>query len=258
MSRIARSRIARGFLCLVALALLVAPFVVGAEGDHPAPPPVVAAHGWHPPTIHEHGDAPPAWVVGSAFQPFTQDAESHIGYKGAFVAYDNGLESYFIAHILTVPSARSHGDHQYQLWMREPNGAVSYWEGWLDFSPTAVPSDPVPMRTYDTGERPIALAQGDGGCETWYSKPGANVVDVEWIVCGRVTNFAGESLGGVGLARLAGWGTYADRLRPGNPYGGVVSPTLVDNCTWSYGVCKLGFGTGNREYPGAETVVPVN
>src|SRR5262249_14373885 len=45
-------------------------------------PTAEAGSGWHLPTTHEHGDAPPAWVLASPQQPFTQTRELHVGYKG--------------------------------------------------------------------------------------------------------------------------------------------------------------------------------
>jgi hypothetical protein len=84
-------RLARVLPALIVLAMLPAALPHGAvphehiadspAADHPA--------GWHAPTTHEHGDAPPQWVLRSPVKPFTQTRESHVGYKGVY-AKDGG------------------------------------------------------------------------------------------------------------------------------------------------------------------------
>ena len=226
----------------------------------PTPPPSHVA--WHGPSgnTHEHGDAPPAWVLSSNWQPFTQSRESHEGYKGALSTMPNGVQSYFIGHIVGTIFARSHGDHDYQLWIRDLQGNVSYWQGVnLGFS-----NDPInnPMmaihlhakRTGDTdpGTRPIVLgvdgtsiSQGLAACETWYSKPGYAVLDVGWTICGMPQDFDGVSRGD-GTFRTIDWILIPGRF-PGRD-SVHVAPTLADDCQVQFGVCRFTFLVNSRDY----------
>jgi len=218
-------------------------------------PTVGLSLGWHAPgshdglNVHEHGDAPPAWVLASANQPFTQVREFHTGYKGTYATDRDGkgVESYLITHILETVAARSHGDHDYQLWVKTPGtGAVSYWAGSLDFGA------PPPLRITDTGERPIILSLNDGPCSTWYSRPGSNVFDMGWTICGRYQNFAGVTLGGNGSYRGMDWTLYTSR-----PQFATADPGLAAFCTPAFGQCRLAFLVTGHQYPAAG-VVPIN
>lgn len=216
--------------------------------DHPA--------GWHPPTDHEHGASPPAWVLASANQPFSQTREGHTSYKGMRATQTNRpqVESYIVTHIVSTTFARSHGDHDYQLWVRDSTGAVSYWAGMLDFAQSASnPTSPIPERTSDTGERPIALSVGDAGCETWYTRPGRLAFDLGWTICGRYQTFAGVTLNGLGLHRSADWILYPDRFasRPG------AAPTLAAEARVEFGVSRISFVRTGHANPGPN-VVPIN
>jgi hypothetical protein len=215
---------------------------------HLHPPSSVAPQvsGWHAPTDHEHGDMPPAWVLASGHAPFAQSRESHSGYKGASAAMANGVESYFIAHIVSTKSARSHGDHDYQLWIKDPSGGISYWQGTLDFG------SPPPLRTNDTGERPIILSVGDDGCETWYSRPGAAVVDVGWTICGRYEAFAGSATDDTGTFRTIDWIIPAERL---GAFPGAAT-TLAQYCQIEYDTCRFSFIVNSKDYdaPGVRSI----
>lgn len=217
----------------------------------PAPP----VGGWHPAgshgglNVHEHGDAPPAWVTGA----FSQTRESHTGYKGALGRSPGGVESYLVAHIVSTETARSHGDHDYQLWLRDPEtGQVFSWQGLLCFSAPDCLA-PVPERRSDTGERPIVLGERStsDGCETWYSTPGGIVADIGWTICGRYQGFDGTVLGGVGTFRTVDWVVPCDRLR------GAARAALLDNCRVEFGVSRLAFLVQSRDY-GAPGIAPVN
>lgn len=236
----------------------VAPSATPASTLTPTPSPVpptstvTVAAGWHAPTTHEHGDAPPMWVLASANQPFSQTRESHVGYKGAVDRSPGGVDSYFIGHILATEAARSHGDHDYQLWLRDPEtGAVSYFEGELDFaSNPADPTSPITESVIDDpGLRPVAQSVGDAGCETWYNRAGRNVVDIGWTICGRYQAFDGTVRGGVGTFRTIDWIIPCNRLPAGSP--------LLDNCRVEFGVNRLSFLVNSREH-GAPGIVPVN
>jgi hypothetical protein len=224
-----------------------------ATATHAMPTPGVTL-GWHGPAshdglnAHEHGDAPPAWVLASEHPPFTQTRESHTGYKGAYDVSPGGAQSYLIAHIVSTEMARMHGDHDYQLWLRDPeSGQVWYWEGVLCFAEPC--TAPIPERTSDTGERPIALGERSpsDGCETWYDVPGG-VVDVGWTMCQRYQRFDGSVLGGDGSFRTVDWII---------PCGGLPQ-ALQDNCRNEFGVRRLSFLVQSREYETGGSVEPVN
>lgn len=214
----------------------------------PVPTATMTATGWHPPTTHEHGDAPPQWVLDSPQQPFTQVREAHVGYKGILATTSNGVQSYFVNHILSTVAARSHGDHDYQLWVRDRSGGVSYWQGAMDFG------SPPPLRTTDTGERPIILSVNDDGCETWYSRPGAAVMDVGLTICGRYETFAGVVTNGNGTFRTSDWTILPDRFASS---GGHVESTLARDCVVEFNICRFRFLVNSKQYPGSD-VVPIN
>ena len=214
--------------------------------------------GWHAPSAHdglnghEHGDAPPRWVIDSPNQPFTQNRESHTGYKGEMAVSPGGAESYLIAHILSTESARSHGDHDYQLWLRDPDtGAVFYQAGVLCF---AQPCDaPTREMTFDDGQRPIVLGERNAsdGCETWYSDPAdPNVaIDLGWTICGRYQAFNGTVLGGEGSFRTIDWVIPCAFIPQGHP--------LRDECRLEFGIMRLSWLANNQDY-GHPAVEPIN
>jgi hypothetical protein len=204
-------------------------------------------------TGHEHGDAPPQWVTAWATAnnkplPFSQTRESHTGYKGVFVRHASGAESYFIGHILSNAMARSHGDHDYQLWLKTTDGKTFYWDGLLCFAGPCAAQPP--LRTSDTGERPIILAQNDGACETWYGGAEGGVVDVEWVICGRISHFDTSKTSGVGTHRTIGWIFYPDRF-PAN-----VQASMLRDCRVEFGFCRLQFLVSGKEYPNQGVVIP--
>lgn len=228
----------------------------------PVPPSVTptVASGWHPAgahdglNVHEHGlVSPPAWVLASGHPPFTQTRESHVGYKAVLDTSPGGVESYFIGHILSTEMARSHGDHDYQLWLRDPEtGAVTYYAGMMDFA--VDPNNhmsPIPESAVDDPSiRPVAQSVGDAGCETWYTRPGSTVMDVGWTMCGRYQSFDGTVRGGTGTFRTVDWIIPCNRLPAGSP--------LLDNCRVEFGVNRLSFLVSSIENDPAGVVRPIN
>lgn len=215
---------------------------------------------WHAPgshdglNVHEHGDAPPAWVLNSPNQPFTQNRESHTGYKAETATSPGGAESYIIAHILSTEAARSHGDHDYQLWIRDPDtGTVFYQTGTLCFAPWQNCTAPTPERTSDTGQRPIVLGERNAsdGCETWYSDPAdPNVaIDLGWTICGRYQAFNGTILGGTGAFRTIDWVIPCAFIPQGHP--------LRDECRVEFGIQRLSWLANNQNYA-APGITPIN
>lgn len=175
-----------------------------ATHTHTATPtiPPVAYSTWHAPTDHEHGDAPPAWANEWSQQTFghpvvfggdeatpNENLHKHQAYKGyTFTKVsDNGTEVniYFRVHMMTNPMDRSAQYHSYEMYVQDATGAVSLWQGWLNFG--AVPDkrytfDNINLTTavrQDTPSNHI-IAQGTGsnskyvsflsGKEFWYSQ----------------------------------------------------------------------------------------
>lgn len=231
-----------------------------ATHGHATPEPVTL--GWHPPgahdglNAHEHGiTPPPQWVIDSGHAPFTQSRESHTGYKGVYATSPGGAQSYLIAHIVSNEAARAHGDHDYQLWIRDPdNGAVFYTDGVLCFAPWQQCTSPTAERTRDTGQRPIVLGERNAtdGCETWYSDPAdPNVpIDVGWTICGRYQAFDGTVLGGTGVVRTIDWIMPCSILPSGH--------SLRDECRTEFGVSRISWLVNTQQNDPAGVVRPVN
>lgn len=233
------------------------PTATAAPTHTPTPTPGVSST-YHAPgahdglNVHEHGDAPPAWVLNSANPPFTQSRESHTGYKGVLDVSPGGAVSYLIVHVLTTEAARSHGDHDYQLWILDPDtGTVTYQAGIHCYAdPCTAPTE---EKTADDGERPIVLGERSStdGCETWYSDPGDILADVGWTMCQRYQRFDGTVLGGDGTFRTMDWIVPCDRLPAGSG--------LADECRIEFGVNRLSFLVNSREYePAGIDVRPIN
>lgn len=168
-----------------------------SNGAHPCG---VSAVNWHPPVVngcttgHEHGDAPPSWVVNSPLKPMLDNGEAHTGYKGFLFSYQSSkgtVQVYAILHSISTPAARSHQYHNYMIWAKDPAGRVSYWQGMADFG------DPATARFSrskgDPGVRPAILvvdqASWDAGirCEQWYGSTAAWSWDLGWTICNTTT-----------------------------------------------------------------------
>ena len=144
----------------------------GAHGDRPA---------------HEHGDAPPQWVLDAGYMPmFTHDAGTpgenvaywkHTAFKG-YAGSFNGVDWYGVFHLDFQPAGRTSRFHSYQLWIKDGSGAVSHFNGWLDFG-TGNNTGPQVVETcgQDSGIRPIMLVTLPG-CpirfENWYARAGGS------------------------------------------------------------------------------------
>ena len=149
-----------------------------------------SAHGDRP--AHEHGDAPPQWLLDAGYDPhFTHDAGTpgenmpywkHTAFKGWAGKFSDGQDWYGIFHLDFNPAGHVSRFHSYQLWVRDSAGAVSHMHGWLDFG-TGLNTGPQLVVTcgVDSGIRPIMLVN-QPGCpvrfENWYanaSNPGPDV-----------------------------------------------------------------------------------
>lgn len=108
-------------------------------------------HTWHAPTDHEHGDAPPAWADAFSCASFghpvvfggdestpgevagINDAMVYVAFKGFYVPPKKGIELYVRLHIHSNPHGRSTVWHSYEVYARETNGVISFWQGWMPF-----------------------------------------------------------------------------------------------------------------------------
>ena len=145
-----------------------------------------AAHGDRP--VHEHGDAPPAWVIAAGYDvSFSHNHGTpgenvaywkHTAFKGWGGRFSDGQDWYGVFHLDTNPAGQSVRFHSYQLWSKDATGAVSHFSGWMDFG-TGNNAGPQTVITcgQDSSVRPIMLLNQGGSCtatrfENWYDNNG--------------------------------------------------------------------------------------
>jgi len=153
------------------------------------------AHGDRP--THEHGDAPPQFVldfmgVTSVDQAmlFTHAGNTpgenmlnykHTAFKGWYGEWNTNqglVKWYGVFHLDTNPAGHTSRFHSYQLWVQDPSNNVSHFEGWVDFG-TGNMTGPQKIVTcgVDSGIRPIMLVN-QAGCnvrfENWYARAGGS------------------------------------------------------------------------------------
>lgn len=153
---------------------------------------------------HEHGDAPPEWIVEAGyvagFDPHggfhgntshLENSDKHAAMKGFaadFMDYAGGVQSLYVRmHIADNVMDRVSRYHSYEVFMKDSTGAVSHWQGWFNTG------DPNTDRFLyngrnDPGRRPIILTQDETTFPTvknshWYSRASAGWNwDVNWTV----------------------------------------------------------------------------
>lgn len=144
----------------------------GAHGDRPA---------------HEHGDAPPQWVLDAGYTPmFTHAAGTpgenianykHTAFKG-WMGRFGSVDWYGVFHLDTNPVGQAGRFHSYQLWARDATGAVSSFNGWLDFGTgNSATSQKIVVCATDSGTRPIIMVNQPGCAprfENWYARAGGS------------------------------------------------------------------------------------
>lgn len=145
------------------------------------------AHGDRPP--HEHGDAPPAWLTSAGITPmYTHPGgtpnENHPYWKHtAFKGYSfnlKGQDGYCVFHLDFNPGGHGSRFHSYQCWFKDVTGAISHFNGWLDFG-QGEQTGPnfVTVCGQASNVRPIIMAN-QAGCasaplfETWYARAGGS------------------------------------------------------------------------------------
>jgi hypothetical protein len=163
---------------------------------------------WHAPVVngcdtgHEHGDAPPSWIADAGFPAAfhghfntspVENTGKHAAMKGFLTRLDN-VDIYFRIHAASNPLDRSARYHSYEVFGRDPGGAVSHWQGWYN---TGDPEkDRVARRRgVEPEQRPIMLVVDETAwnqgihCEQWYSAPGQPAWgwDFGWTICDTTT-----------------------------------------------------------------------
>jgi hypothetical protein len=189
------------WLALVALVLYPAPHTHEAQAQtYPMCAPELhdASH-WHLPYDvahgclfdHEHGDAPPQWIMDAGYMVAFDDhggfhgntsaaenAAKHPAMKGYLLDvqdYNGGAQQiYFRFHIASNVLDRMARYHSYEVFMKDAAGGVSHWQGWFNSG------DPVTDRVIytgfnDPGRRPIVLVQNEqtfptAKNEQWYAR----------------------------------------------------------------------------------------
>jgi hypothetical protein len=108
---------------------------------------------WHAPgahdglNAHEHGDKPPAWadqwsmanfghpvIFGGDEATPNENLQKHVAYKGTDHTFSvNGcsIETYFRYHAMSNPFGRSGPFHSYEMYARDCQGGISFWQGWF-------------------------------------------------------------------------------------------------------------------------------
>lgn len=156
---------------------------------------------WHPPVVngcqtkHEHGDAPPDWVNSSPWPAMfdhpgntpNENVLKHTSFKG-FTARFNNVDLYVIQHLDTNPSGHSSRFHSYQMWARDASGALSHWDGWMDFGDDEMAGPQIQRFHCDDpdGVRPV-MAVNSQQCpgplrfENWYPRAGGYLGQAGWM-----------------------------------------------------------------------------
>lgn len=196
---------------------------------------------WHAAVIgtcetgHEHGDAPPDWVLNSGYLPLfmhamgTGPAENslkHACMKGYSESGPGGTQWYLIHHGCSMPFDRLSRFHSWQLWIREANTNISYLSGWVDYGDPKHIDDGgnrAPSSQFDEFHNNQLLFKGimridtrpQPVCEQWYSSvggPNPNTSywypDFAWLACGSVTAYTDNERRYARGERPAGYDPY--------------------------------------------------
>lgn len=148
-----------------------------------------AGNTWHPPSDHEHGDAPPQAVVDWSCASFghtviyggdegtaNENEYKHRGF-GGMILTDDGVTTYIRTHMMTTPLGRSGPCHSYEVYSVKNGTVVGFWQGWISYTDNAQ-CDPdhqnLVIQCEDSGIRPIIKAAQES-CgnpppfENWYA-----------------------------------------------------------------------------------------
>lgn len=185
---------------LCGLILLALPLLVTAQTTTSAHDP----SRWHPPAAgHEHGDAPPAWLLDFTTDPRyapywtlnydfpgnTSPAENtvkHFAFKGlhlaspAFKDQDGGwVDGYAIGHISGTPADRGAMVHSFRLFIADAGGGLTIRQGWVNMGSPETARVPRRCQSSSGGsdcpaygdptQRPIVLTVTDDDVKGTYS-----------------------------------------------------------------------------------------
>jgi hypothetical protein len=120
----------------------------------------------------------------------TENTAKHAAMKG-FSATMKGVDLYFRVHIASNVLDRMARYHSYEIWARDPSGAVSHWQGWFNSGDPV--ADRISRMLPDPGRRPVVLVVDEAslamqiGCEQWYASTAIWSWDFGWTVCGTTT-----------------------------------------------------------------------
>lgn len=154
---------------------------------------------WHPLACgHEHGDAPPQWIIDAGYE---LGFDTHGGFHGNTSAVENTAkhnamkgflgtwgttEVYLRYHAASNPADRMSRYHSYEVFQRDKDGGVTHFQGWMNSgNPNSYlgkdgvsDSNSTPGRASrtvnDPGIRPVILVvdwdaiQAGINCEQWY------------------------------------------------------------------------------------------
>lgn len=157
-----------------------------------------AGNTWHPPSDHEHGDAPPQAIVDWSCATFghtviyggdegtaNENEYKHRGF-GGMTLVDDGVTSYIRTHMMTTPLGRSGPCHSYEVYSVKNGVVVGFWQGWISYTDNGL-CDParqnLVIQCEDSSMRPIIkAAQASCGSpppfENWY----ANNISWSWDI----------------------------------------------------------------------------
>jgi hypothetical protein len=182
---------------------------------------------WHAPVVngcatgHEHGDAPPDWVHASSWHPMflhpgntpNENVLKHTSFKG-FSMRLNNVDLYTINHLDTHPNGQQTRFHSYQVWARDPTGAVSHWDLWADFgtNDAATPT----IRAVDTCGTPqtirpiiqLNFPECPAAFENWYPRSGTPLWGWDFGFNTKAQYYAGPKQGTLSSGDLANISTW--------------------------------------------------
>lgn len=200
--------------------------ISGGSGHDPQTPSTQASTHWHAPgthdglNIHEHGDKPPAWADEFSQRHFNhpvvfsgdeatpnENALKHQAYKG-FLMRASGVDIFIRYHSMSSPTDRSGPLHSYEVYAKDGNSNVSFWQGWI-FHGYPEHRDQRMARHNEQpgfdasnginwpGRNQFIIAGADKidwdkflRCEQWYGHAGLWSWDLSITICGATTYYS--------------------------------------------------------------------
>lgn len=263
---------------------------IPTDAPSPTNQPTPSPSSWHSPDTHEHGDAPPRWVLRSGLQPDFDAGERHEGYKAMLINASNargwvGRQKvmYLIFHAFSFPPAMRVQFHSYQLWVLHSDNTVSWLQGAVDTG--TYPEHRVDKCTDNRNKPDMRIPFLASGCismETWYPRGRGIHPDIVRAMSGGFFFDPTDDLGDpstwdetglLGLIRLDTViiRTDNDGLQRGGfcahrnsgeigPCDGsflpqYISPTMFADCVENYGSCEVR-GEAKKIFEGPNVELP--